>query len=245
MKRRTRLLLGCSAAALLGIAAVLLATLLPRETTLEVRVRDAVSRRWIWDLTLKVQDRELRSFYQSDGGLRTFRFTHLRPERSTLEASAPGYPPLRVPVALRRGVNRLAQPLEMTGSGIPGLAGFHMFETREGRDFVVQVRPVDKDGRAILNHPCIGIRVECRLFAELPGGARGTELFRGRIPLAWDAAPEATFRYSARIPGEAVKDDPSPLRVIDYIVVVPASGGEKDHVRRFTDTSWHVKATGE
>ena len=98
MNRRTRILLGISAVVLLAAAAAILGALLTRDTVLELRVRDAVSHRWVWDLTLRLQDRELRSFYQSDTALRTFRFTHLRPGPATLQLSAPDYQALSVPV---------------------------------------------------------------------------------------------------------------------------------------------------
>jgi hypothetical protein len=306
MNRRTRVLLGISAGVFLGILAAILVPLLTRDAVLELRVRDAVSRRWVWDLTMKLQDRELRSFYQSDTGLRVFRFTHLRPGKSTLQVSAPGYQPLSVPVILRRGINRMATPLDMVGREIPGLGGFLMFETLDGNDIAVQVRPVEKGGRAILNHPCLDIWVGCRVFVQMTRGApaatvrtvpasaserlpfdrysaprgiqaateaasgwtRGAQLFRGRIPWTWDPSPEATFRYSARIPGARVKQDPSGLRIIDYLVVVPdplkitpgelsalmtrvetiddpaalgtALDAEKERLRWFTDTSWNV-----
>jgi hypothetical protein len=290
MNRRTRILLGISAVVLLAAAAAILGARLTRDTVLELRVRDAVSHRWVWDLTLRMQDRELRGFYQSDTALRTFRFTHLRPGPATLQLSAPGYQALSVPVMLRRGNNRLAAPVDMAGREIPGLGGFLMFETLDGNDIVVQVRPVEKDGAPILNHPCIDLWVSCRVFAQLPTSAvgggggpapgrpnatadRGRELFRGRIPWTWDPSPEATFRYSARISGARMKDDPSGLRIIDYLVVVPdptkitrseldalmarvetrddpaavgaALDEEKDRLRWFTDTSLNVKVTQE
>ena len=293
MNRRTRTLLGLSAVVFLGILAAILIPLLTRGSELELRVRDAVSRRWVWDLTLKLQDRELRSFYQSDTGLRAFTFTRLRPGKSTLEITAPGYQPLSVPVTLHRGPNRLATPLDMVGREIPGLGGFLMFESLDGNDIVVQVRPVENGGRAILNHPCLDLRLACRVFVQMNGIApaaeeaksgwsrgrmnatdyRGRELFRGGIQWTWDPAPESTFRYAARIPGTRMRQDPSGLRVIDYLVVVPdplkitrseldslvtrieaiddpaavsaALDAEKDRVRWFTDTSWNVKAAQE
>jgi hypothetical protein len=241
MNRRTRILLGISAVVFLGILAALLIPLLARGAELELRVRDAVSRRWVWDLTLKLQDRELRSFYQSDTGLRLFRFTRLKPGKSTLGISAPGYQALSVPVTLHLGTNRLDTPLDMVGREIPGLGGFLMFETLDGNDISVQVRPVKEGGSAILNHPCLDLRVGCRVFVQMSpnatddhgggtapaleeaksGWSRGRELFRGQIPWTWDPAPESTFRYSARIRAARMTQDPSGFRVIDYLVVVP------------------------
>jgi hypothetical protein len=303
MNRRTRILLGVSAIVFLGILAAILVPFFIGGTELELRVRDAVSRRWVWDLTMRLQDRELRSFYQSDAGLRVFRFTRLRPGKSTLEISAPGYRPLSVPVMLHRGANRLGAPLDLVGREIPGLGGFLMFESLDGSDIVAQVRPVGKAtstavnrgaGGAILNHPCLDLRVGCRVFVQMtpnttgPGAPferqaladargdrpyRGRELFRGSVPWTWDPSPEASFRYSARIEGARMKPDPSALRVIDYLVVVPdplkitaaemdslmarvetlddpaavraALDAEKEKIRWFTDTSWNVRAAQE
>ena len=96
---------------------------------------------------------------------------------------------------------------------------------------------------------------------------------RGQVSWAWDPAPETQFRYSVRIPVARVREDPSPYRVIDYLIVEPdprkitraelselmarvyaigdparaaaALDAEKDRLRYFTDTSWNVKARQE
>jgi hypothetical protein len=103
--------------------------------------------------------------------------------------------------------------------------------------------------------------------------ARGRELFRGQVPWTWDPAPETQFRYSIRIPVASVREDPSPYRVIDYLIVEPdplkissaeisdlmtrvyaiadpaalaaALDAEKGRLRYFTDTTWNVKARQE
>jgi hypothetical protein len=178
MNRRTRILLGIAAVVFFGTLAAILVPLLSRDADLELRVRDSVSRRWVWDLTLKLQDRELRSFYQSDTGLRVFRFTHLMPGKSSLQLSAPGYQPLSVPVTLRRGINRLATPLDMVGREIPGLGGFLMFETLDGSDIVVQVRPVEK----VQNATEYGVPFEeygVPFERQAPASARGDRSYRG------------------------------------------------------------------
>ena len=104
------------------------------------------------------------------------------------------------------------------------------------------------------------------------GAVRGPELFSGEVPWTWDPSPESVFRYGARISGASMKADPSPLRVIDYLVVVPdpleitkqdldslmqriwalpdaartaALQAEKGRLRFFTDTSSDVKARQE
>ena len=272
-------------AVLVGIAALVVFLRLARfDTTLEFSFRDGVSRQWVWSATARLQDRVNYAFFQSDAGPVPFVFSHLTPGSSTLQISAPGYLPASVPVKLHRGANRLALPIEMTGIEIPGLQRFYFFESNDGGDIVSQIRPVGTDGHAVENHPCLPIRVAARVAVEMANGkpviepmdqgaARGEVLFSGRVDWKWDATPETAFRYSVRIPGSRMKQDGSPLRVIDYLIVVPdprvmdptaldkLMGGapalpdfnaiakyldtEGKGVRYFFDTSWNVKAREE
>jgi hypothetical protein len=52
------------------------------------------------------------------------------------------------------------------------------------------------------------------------GAARGQELFRGVLGWTWDPAPSTNFRYRAQIPMSALREHPSPFRVIDYLIIV-------------------------
>jgi hypothetical protein len=89
----------------------------------------------------------------------------------------------------------------------------------------------------------------------------------------WDAEPEASARYSIRIPGVKMRPDPVPFRVVDFLIVVPdprridstgletlmsratqsrdleALGAflekESQRLRYFFDTSWTVKGREE
>jgi hypothetical protein len=249
--------------------------------TLEFSVLDAESRGWVWDMTARLDDRFLRGYYQSDAGPIRFRFTRLARGDGTLEITAPHYETARILVHLRSGVNLLQSPVLMRGLEIPGLDHFLAFETPKGTDIQAQLRPVGADGKAILNHPCLPLWVGCTISTEVKDGApaaeatdigasRGKELFQGQVPWRWDPTPETQFRYTALIPGSAIVDDPSPLRVIDYLIVVPdplklsreelaslmesiwnlpgmdarraALEKEKARLRYFTDTSWNVKA---
>jgi hypothetical protein len=233
MKRATAtaLIIGGAAAAAAAIA-VILAVTLSRETTFTFSARDSVSGRWVWDLTARLQGREIRSFFQSDTGPIPFRFSRLAPGKAVLTLSAPSYDSVEIPVSLRRGVNRLAQPVQMLGREIPGLSHFVIFENLTGQALSAQLRPVGTDGKAVLNHPCMDLRIGARISIQMHGGVpsraeaetgntRGAELFRGKLGWEWDPAPETVFRYTASIPLKDVKDDPSLYRVIDYIIVVP------------------------
>lgn len=230
MKRRTLILSCVFAALVLIVAAIWIAVALGAGTSLGFQVRDSVSGRWVWDASMRLQDRVIHGYYQSDGGISSFRFTRLKPGNATLAISAPGYRSAEIPVALKRGKNELAKPVDMLGLEIPDLAKFFAFERLDGEDIVCQLRPVGTGGQAILNHPCMDLWVGCRVSVQMKGGlpalaesesgwSSGRELFRGEIPWAWDPAPESNFRYTARIPGAKMASDPSEYRVIEYLVV--------------------------
>jgi hypothetical protein len=233
---------------------------------------------------MKLQGRTIVGYYQSDAAPLTYRFTRLTPGKAMLEIAADSYGPLSLPLTLKRGANRLQKPIDMVGLGIPDLTKFYIFESREAGDIVAEIRPVNSTGTAVLNHPCMDLWIGCRISVQMrngvpareeaeTGSSRGSELFRGRIPWKWDPAPETQFRYSARIPGAQIKDDPSAYRVIDYLIVVPnplaissaelekllarvyamndpaavaaALDAESNRLRYFIDTSWNVKARQE
>jgi hypothetical protein len=233
MKRSTRIALLVAACLVAAAAiAVIAARGLGADTTLEFRVRDAVSGRWVWDMAVRLQNRTIIGYYQSDTGPVTWRFTRLRPGPARLTVDAHGYQAASIPVTLRRGANRLEKPVEMVGLGIPDLQKFYIFESRDGADLLAEIRPVNSQQTAILNHPCMDLWIGCRVSVQMKGGVpareeseeggeRGEELFRGQVPWTWDPAPETQFRYSARIPLAKVREHPSAYRVIDYLIVEP------------------------
>ena len=285
MKTRPRIILLVAACAVIAAAAAVPTVLwLRRDTTLEFRIRDAVSGRWVWNALMQVQDRARVGFFQSDAGLRLYRFTHLTPGATALEISAPGYQAVSLLLTLRRGANTLTTPITMVGLGIPDLARFFIFEKIDAGDIAGELRPAGSTGAAIINHPCMDLWVGCRVSVQVKdgapaleeadtGAARGRELFRGEIPWTWDPAPEKQFRYSVRIPGARLQKDPSPYRVIDYVIVEPdplkitraelgvlmlrvfassdparmtaALDAENGRLRYFIDTSWNLKARQE
>ena len=233
MKRSARIALWVSFAVVLVCVAALTAFWLSRDTTLDVQVRDSVSGRWVWDLAMRIQGREVYGYYQSDVGLLTYRFHHLSPGRATLEVAAPSYEGVHVPVAIKKGAaNRIEKPIELVGTGIPDLARFFVFETLGAADIVAQLRPTNSNGTAILNHPCMDLWIGARVSIEMKdgkpayqveetGAARGEEVFRGKIDWAWDPAPETQFRYTAHIPLAAIRAPPGSYLVIDYLIVEP------------------------
>jgi hypothetical protein len=235
MERRTGFaVLAVAALAVAAVATVLIVFALGRDTTLTFSVRDSVSGRWVWEAAMKLQDRAMVGYYQSDVPSFTFRFSHLKPGAATLQIVADSYETVALPVTLRRGANRLEKPVSMVGVRIPDLKKFYLFEKIESGDIAAQLRPVSSTGTAVLNHPCldlwIGAAVSVQMMNGSPavdeaesgvGAARGKELYRGQIAWSWDPAPEHQFRYNARIPGGKITEDPSDYRVIDYLIVVP------------------------
>ena len=238
------------------IAAVAVAVYLamnPVDTTLEFTVRDAVSKAWVYDASFRLEGRLIRSHFQSDQGPEPQRFTHLKPGRSTLQIEAPSYQSVSRELTLKRGANRLEEPIDLVGLELPDLASFIMFENLAGSDVQVEIRPVSKAGPAVLNHPCldlwIGARMTVQLKKGLPvqeeteeGSTRGEELFRGRLEWKFDPYPETVFRYSALIPGAKIKPSKAPYRVVDYLVVLPsplATG--KQELEAIMEKAWNLK----
>ncbi len=169
---------------------------------------------------VRLQDRLLVSYYQTDAGPVPQKLTHLKQGTSTLSIDAPGYTPVSIPVTLGRGRNRLALPVRMAGREIPGLSGFSAFENIDNGDIVSQLRPLDAAGKAIVNHPCIDLWIGCVVSVQA-GSSRGEVLFRGAVRWTWDAQPQSLFRYSVRIHSAEMRNAPSLTRIVDYLVVVP------------------------
>ena len=281
MMRKALVVLAIVAGAAIVALAVALITASRAPASLEFGVRDAGSGAWVWDLTASLQNRYVKGYFQSDAGPIVFRLTDLSAGDGFLDLSAPSYEPVHLAVHLKPGANRLEPPIRMKGLAIPGLDHFLAFETAKGSDLLVQLRPVSADGKAILNHPCLPIWVAAEMYTEVKNGApvrddteknpeRGGPLFQGVLEWRWDPAPETQFRYTALLPGSSVTADPSPFRVVDYVIVVPdprkvstpevtallqnawsqptpaarrqAISALGDRVSYFTDTSWNVKA---
>lgn len=205
------------------------------ETTLRFRVVDAVSQDWVWNVTLKLQNRVMRTFYQADQGSAELEFTHLKPGRWELEIAAPSYEPQRVPVRLKRGRNVVAEPIRMKGLEIPSLSHFIVVDKRDQGRFVLEVRPVGMDEKAVLNHPCLDIWIGALISAQTRGGRftdkaedtgseRGEAIFAGKLEWEWDAAPETSFRYTVPVPADKLRRSAAPYWVIDTLIAIPKPG---------------------
>ncbi len=240
---------------IVAVAVVVYLTMNPVDTILEFQVRDAVSKDWVWDATFRLQDRAIRSHFQSDRGPVTQTFTHLEPGEATLEISAPSYVSQTISVPLKRGENR-RETIDLVGYEIPDLTKWIIFEDRVGNDIVQEIRPVSSEGPAVLNHPCldlwIGARVSVQIYDGLPvqdetekGSGRGEELYKGVLEWEWDALPETTFRYSSFIPGSQIKANSDPYWVIDYLIIVPDPRKiSREEVEEIMKKTWDLPPEG-
>jgi hypothetical protein len=249
------LIAALAVAVVLAVAGAVYVAGNPVDTTYEFEVRDAVSGNWVWDATFRLQGRVIRSHFQSDRGPRPQVFTRLQPGPAELEISAPFYEARTIPVTLKRGENRMPEPVELVGKEIPDLAEWIIFEGWEGGDLVQELRPVSTAGPAVTNHPAmdlwIGARITVQVKDGVPvreetdiGAARGEELFRGKVQWRWDAAPETTFRYGAAIPGAEIKASGAPYWVIDYLIVVPnPTADDAAEIERIMEQVWDLPPT--
>lgn len=201
-------------------------------TSLTFRVVDSASGGWVWDATITLQDKEIRSFFQSDSGAVNFTFTRLKPGKAVLRVSAPSYETAEIGVTLRLGRNALAVPVKMVGYELPGLNHFALIASSEASAISLQIRPVDGSGQAIVNHPCVPLWVGARVSAESANGrlaqvetptgpGRGQVLYVGKLDWRWDPAPASAFRYTAAVPLARLGPAPPPYLVIDSLIIVP------------------------
>ena len=169
MRDRSRML--AIVATALVVAAALVITLvvtLGRDTTLDVRIRDAVSGRWVWGAEMRIQGAETGRVLSIRFGAQGLPLHSPPPRpRDTRGGGRPATGRGASPVPLRRGANSLPEPIDMVGLGIPDLGRFFVFEKLDGADIVAQLRPVSVNGGAIINHPRDG-PVD-RLSGEHPG----------------------------------------------------------------------------
>ncbi|RKX82420.1 MAG: hypothetical protein DRP58_10345 [Spirochaetes bacterium] len=223
------------------------------ETYLTFTFQDAVSKGWIWNAEITLQNRTLNTFYQSDSGLQKYTFTNLEPGNWTIKVSAPYYKSAIIPVLIKKGRNNLPQPIELTGLEIPNLSYFVPFEQIEGRDINIEFRPVGKDGQAVLNHPCMDLWISARITIQMKndltaqesstsGSYRGQEIYSGALEWVWDPLPETLFRYSAVISGDTILESNAPLHIIDYLIVIPKQNSiSREEIGEIVEQIWREK----
>lgn len=201
------------------------------DTTLTFVVRDAVSQSWVYDAKITVGDRVLRSFFQADNAPVERTLTGLRPGKIVLAARAPGYRAVELPLTLTRGTNRVAEPIDLVGLEIPDLTEILVVIRQAGDALVAEIRPVDSNGSAVLNHPVLDLWIAAMVSVQMDGsepagaatdsgGSRGEVVYAAEVPWQWDSRPETLFRYTAHIPGPRVVGG-ARVFVVDLIILVP------------------------
>ena len=212
----------------LGVAAlVVFLTTQSFQTSLEFTVRDAVSKEWVYDSTIKLQNRVIQGYFGKD-----YTFTLLKPGETTLSISAASYVAKEVPVKIKRGKNVLEEPIDIVGYEIPTLSHFIVIEDVEDGELVTEVRPVGEDTKAVVNHPCLDLRILLLISTQMykgritrtdteTGSTRGEELYRGEVEWRWDSSPNTVFRYTVPIPVKKMKQSDASIWVIDYLILVP------------------------
>ena len=197
------------------------------DTTLHFKLMDAVSREWVWKSDIQMENRVIEGFFQKD-----FTFTHLKPGKQELKIEAPYYVSKNIGITIKKGKNVIEKPIYLTGYEIPNLDHFVIFTSKVDNGIKLEIRPVGKDKKAVINHPCLNIRIIVRVSEQLKNGVyvieptdsgsrRGKELNRDEIKWSWDAAPETIFRYSAVVPSAGIKKSGASYWVLDYLLIVP------------------------
>jgi len=135
-------------------------------------------------------------------------------------------------IDLHPGENRVEGAIDLVGYEIPELERFLAVERYDSGRLSVQLRPLASGGGAVIDHPCLDIRVFLRVSVQLDGDApaqatleegarRGNLLFAGPINWRWNASREATFRYEVFIPTDQFVASEASFWVIDYLILAP------------------------
>ena len=199
------------------------------DNTLKFSVKDAVSKEWVWNSKIQLEGRIIEGFFQKD-----FTFTHLKPGKAVLKIEAPSYTGKSINLTIKKGSNVINKPIYLQGYEIPGLDHFVIFTSKVENGIKLEIRPVGKDKKAVINHPCLNIKLITRVSEQMKNGTfvleptdsgseRGKELFRGEIKWEWDSTPETIFRYSAVVPVSGIKKSSASYWVLDYLLIVPDS----------------------
>ena len=97
-----------------------------------------------------------------------------------LEVASPDYQPIRVPIKLRRGRNRIDEPIDLVGLQIPDLSHFMVTEDGSKGELHATIWPISHQGPAVVNHPALDLWVGARVSAQLPGRLAAKPCLPGR-----------------------------------------------------------------
>ena len=196
-------------------------------TTLSLTLKDAVSKSWVYNSTIRLQNRVIRGYKST-----SFTFKNIKTGKHLLSVSAPNYESKEINVNIHSGKNVLKEPIELKGVKIPDIESISIFEKKKDDDIFIDIRLVGKDGHAITDHPCLPIRVIINISAQLVNGeydryregdslARGKQLYAGEAKWIWNTGLSATYKYSAFIPVGDILPTPAPYWIIAYLIILP------------------------
>jgi hypothetical protein len=187
-------------------------------TTLAVTVLDTVSKSWVYESHITIQNRVIRGFKTT-----TFTFHNLKPGKHLLSVSAPHYDSKEVEVDLHPGTNILEQAVELTGYEIADLDDIALFEGKKDDTMILDLRLVGSDGHAVTNHPCLPITIYCQISEQHDDGThrRGKTIYADSVQWTWNTALTETYRYTPGIPLRDIEKTEAPYWVVDYLMLFP------------------------
>jgi hypothetical protein len=164
-------------------------------------------------------------------------FGDLEPGAYLLRAEAAHYVSATQRVDLRRGRNRLPQPLRLTGLEIPELHRFTVTERLAPRGFVLELQALREDGSPITSHPTVPMLVAARVSkmkhtadrdgdgngdgAETREPTRGEVVYAGFLDWEWNDSPGVTHRYEAQLPFRRVGLRTASTVMAEYLLIMP------------------------
>ncbi len=192
------------------------------DTVLEFRLQDSVTGSWVWDAEIIFQGKIINAFYQIETGKKIYRFTNLEKGNWELVVKAPSCRTEIINVSIKNGINKLDNPVIMTGLEIPGLDRFIVVENKSGNKITSELRPVDVKDNVIINHPSLNIAVLALISEQLDQEPyRGKRLFYGTVPWLWNTQIDKAYRYELELPYSVFKELNTKFLIIDYLVIVP------------------------
>jgi hypothetical protein len=227
MKHKILFIIAGGAAGLFIIILILFFITQHLTTTLEVTVLDAISKSWVYDSTIRIQNRVIRGFKSL-----SYTFKNIKTGKYLLSVSAPNYESKEIGVDIHGGKNMVKTPVELRGFAIPDLAGISVFENAKEERISLDIRLIGQNGEAIADHPCLPLKILLRISPQVvnneygvyePGMKleRGKPLFFGEAEVEWNTNLTEIYRYSGSLLFSSVTATPAPYWIIDYLFLLP------------------------
>ncbi|MBN1698763.1 MAG: carboxypeptidase regulatory-like domain-containing protein [Spirochaetales bacterium] len=207
------------------------------KTTLRLTVMDAVSRSWVYNSSITIQNRVIRGFKST-----VFSFSDLKPGTYPLVVTAPYYTMAETGLTIHPGENILTDPILLSGYEIPDLDDIALFEGKKDDTLELDFRLVRPDGHAVVNHPCLPVVIYCRISEQTDTGQRGDIIYAAPVPWHWNTSLTETYRYEVAIPLDDIGKSQAPYWIMDYLVLFPdpRTIGE-DEIKKIILTAQEMK----